>query len=221
MAGDTWTEHVLTDGTAAATLEVAPTPGCVASEPLIASLLFALAERREPRSPERYRRKPEENLLVLGIVAALPAEAHAPSVPPLRDVGFVLQNLTDREREQMGNELFRVGVTVCQTGDLPLLATVLASWEAAAVESAKRRDRRPDQQETGPRKKEVAWREAQREMLQKRYAGQWVVLEGEEIISHGPDAATVVAEARRQGIHVPYLFKVETDLPPGVSLLGL
>jgi hypothetical protein len=40
-------------------------------------------------------------------------------------------------------------------------------------------------------------------------AGQWVVLEGEEIVAHGHNASLVVAEARSRGIRVPYIFLVE------------
>ena len=41
------------------------------------------------------------------------------------------------------------------------------------------------------------------------FAGQWVVLEGEEIVSHGHDPLEVVAEARSKGVRIPYVFRVE------------
>jgi len=40
-------------------------------------------------------------------------------------------------------------------------------------------------------------------------AGQWVVLEGETIVTHGKDPVSVVAEARSRAVRVPYVFYVE------------
>ena len=61
---------------------------------------------------------------------------------------------------------------------------------------------------TGFRSRELEWRRANPEAL-KAIAGQWVVLEGEEIIAHGHDLLQVDAEARARGIKIPYLFYVE------------
>lgn len=69
------------------------------------------------------------------------------------------------------------------------------------------------------RGQELEWRRTHKELLQT-FAGEWVVLEGESIISHGTDAARVVAEARAQGISLPYLFRVE-PLDEAVVRIGL
>lgn len=52
------------------------------------------------------------------------------------------------------------------------------------------------------------------------FVGQWVVLEGETIVAHGTDPVSVIADAKRKGIQVPYIFYVE---PPdsGVVNIGL
>ena len=50
--------------------------------------------------------------------------------------------------------------------------------------------------------------------------GQWVVQEGEEIIAHGTDGASVVAEARSKGIRIPYVFYVHPRLEPDTMLIG-
>lgn len=55
----------------------------------------------------------------------------------------------------------------------------------------------------------------------EKYAGQWVVLEKEDIIAHGDDAKKVVEEARRKGIEIPYLFRVEPDYSEDVVRMGL
>ncbi len=62
------------------------------------------------------------------------------------------------------------------------------------------------------RSRELEWRRTHQEML-RTMAGEWVVLEGEEIIGHGKDLGPLVNEARARGILVPYAFFVE-DTPP-------
>ncbi len=71
------------------------------------------------------------------------------------------------------------------------------------------------------REREHAWRRSHRELLQGRYADQWVVLEGEEIMAHGGDAAKAVEQARAKGVAAPYVFYVQPPRPPGVVRLGL
>lgn len=70
------------------------------------------------------------------------------------------------------------------------------------------------------RDRELAWRQSNHEMLRSRFAGQWVVLEGEEIVAHGKDAARAVEEARAKGISTPFVFFVE-GLRPDVVRMGL
>jgi hypothetical protein len=69
------------------------------------------------------------------------------------------------------------------------------------------------------RARELAWRRAHEDELQA-YAGQWVVLEGEEIVAHGEDPASAAEQARSQGVHIPYVFYVE-EYRPDVVLIGL
>lgn len=60
------------------------------------------------------------------------------------------------------------------------------------------------------RSRELEWRRTHGETL-RTFPGQWIVLEGEEIIAHGRDPVELVSEARRRGIRVPYIFFVETQ----------
>lgn len=69
------------------------------------------------------------------------------------------------------------------------------------------------------REREEAWCRSHPEIL-RRFAGQWLVVEGEEIIAHGKDPAGLVEEARAQGVRIPYVFYVEAPRP-GVARLGL
>ncbi len=70
------------------------------------------------------------------------------------------------------------------------------------------------------RERENAWRRTHGEVL-RRYAGQWLVLEGEQIVAHGSDPAPLVARARERGIRSPYVFYVEPPRPAGVVKMGL
>lgn len=65
-----------------------------------------------------------------------------------------------------------------------------------------------ERQRAKRRSRELNWRKTHEVELQA-YAGQWVALEGEEIIANGADPAAVVGEARRKGALTPYVFKVE------------
>ena len=76
----------------------------------------------------------------------------------------------------------------------------------------------PEQLAAGYRTRELEWRCAHREVL-RNFAGQWVVLEGEEIVTHGKHPQQVVIEARAKGIRVPYIFYV--GKPTNVSPVTL
>ncbi|MCP4657937.1 MAG: hypothetical protein GY856_21220 [bacterium] len=69
------------------------------------------------------------------------------------------------------------------------------------------------------RERELAWCRHHEEELDA-YLGQWVVLEGEEIMAHGQNAAIVVEQARERGIEIPYIFYVE-EFKPDVVKMGL
>jgi Family of unknown function (DUF5678) len=69
------------------------------------------------------------------------------------------------------------------------------------------------------RNRELEWRRTHPEIL-KSLENEWVVLEGEEIIAHGPNPIEVVATARSKGIKTPYVFYVES-FSEGVSKMGL
>ncbi len=70
------------------------------------------------------------------------------------------------------------------------------------------------------RDREDAWRRSNRAVLRRHYAGQWVVLEGEEIVAHSEDAAEAVQDARAKAVAVPFVFYVEPPRPPGLVRMG-
>jgi hypothetical protein len=51
------------------------------------------------------------------------------------------------------------------------------------------------------------------------YVGEWVVVEGPKIVSHGMDATAVVNEARSAGIKVPYIVRVTPKRKPNEGYL--
>lgn len=59
-----------------------------------------------------------------------------------------------------------------------------------------------------PRTRELQWRQNNEQLLEA-LAGQWLVVEGDEMIAHGQDPVTLVTAARRRGIQVPFIFFVE------------
>lgn len=49
----------------------------------------------------------------------------------------------------------------------------------------------------------------------REYAGQWVALDGDRLIAHGPDAREVYAAANASGVWLPLVDLVEDpDAPP-------
>jgi hypothetical protein len=51
--------------------------------------------------------------------------------------------------------------------------------------------------------------------------GEWVAVEGQTIIAHGFDAPEVVSEAKRKGVKVPFVFRVESKVENDEGMIGL
>jgi len=97
---------------------------------------------------------------------------------------------------------------------------------AVAVSEERNRSTDADEGERQPppapqplpfRRRENEWRRTHGGVL-RGYAGEWVVLEGEEIVVHGDDPAQLVKEARERGIRSPYVFYVEPPQPGAVTI---
>ncbi len=101
----------------------------------------------------------------------------------------------------------------------------LASRRARQAPPGSQRPEKPSRKWQPPplndREREDAWRRSNRDLLQGRFAGHWVVLEGEEIMAHSEDAAKAVEEARGKGVLAPFVFFVEPPRKPGVVRIGL
>ncbi len=54
------------------------------------------------------------------------------------------------------------------------------------------------------------------------YAGQWLALQGSELVSHGMDGKAVIAEARAKGVEHPLMVRPPLDpYLPSAGLLQL
>ena len=67
------------------------------------------------------------------------------------------------------------------------------------------------------RREELAWRSEHRDFL-TTLAGQWIVVQGSELIAHDADPVTAVNLARNAGVAVPYIFYVDLTREPGEHL---
>ena len=66
---------------------------------------------------------------------------------------------------------------------------------------------------TQSRAVESTWIERHRDM----YLGQWVALEGETLVAHGPNAREVYLAARQVGIDGPYLVHITSEADPYIG----
>ncbi|MCI0338043.1 MAG: DUF5678 domain-containing protein [Acidobacteria bacterium] len=81
-----------------------------------------------------------------------------------------------------------------------------------------RRDAEPQQQNENLHQDDEKFRRALQWVEEHRdeYLGQWVVLDGNRLISHGPDGKKVYDEARAAGIQIPFLKHIiKEELPFG------
>lgn len=90
-------------------------------------------------------------------------------------------------------------------GYAPQLSTPL-------VEEGRRATRR--------RERELLWLQTHRAELQQ-FVGQWIVLEGDQIVARGADPVEVVREARAKGIRRPFVHRVQRGRTKGEGYLGL
>ncbi|MBS1811421.1 MAG: hypothetical protein JST84_24885 [Acidobacteria bacterium] len=61
------------------------------------------------------------------------------------------------------------------------------------------------------RRREYQWIREHRD----EYAGQYVVVEGDQLVAHGADGRQVLADARQAGIKIPFIVRLESlDEPP-------
>jgi hypothetical protein len=70
------------------------------------------------------------------------------------------------------------------------------------------------------RTRELRWLAEHAEEL-AGYAGEWIILDGDELVAHAPDFLQALAEARRRGVRVPFVERIPSDQPAAGSSMGL
>jgi predicted DNA-binding antitoxin AbrB/MazE fold protein len=60
-----------------------------------------------------------------------------------------------------------------------------------------------------PRRREREWLE----LNGPSYAGQWVAVEGDQLVSHGENAMAVLQQARAAGVQHPLLMQIPKEPP--------
>jgi hypothetical protein len=121
------------------------------------------------------------------------------------------------------------GERVLGWSDLPLadlvagteltgIASLFGMTEFAAISFQPVTDQ-PRKAPSSYRQRELHFRETRQDVLIP-FAGQWVCLEGEAIVSHGDNLKEVVEAARKQGVQVPYIFRVSNE-PKNSVRMGL
>jgi len=81
-------------------------------------------------------------------------------------------------------------------------AGVFAPLSEEILEKASIRGEMPN------RSRELKWIKEHR----KEYAGQWVALDGDRLLSHGENSREVIAAARQSGVESPFIIHLETKV---------
>lgn len=46
------------------------------------------------------------------------------------------------------------------------------------------------------------------------YIGQWIVLDGDRLVGHGDDPVPIVAQARAEGVRIPFVERIRDESEP-------
>jgi hypothetical protein len=115
---------------------------------------------------------------------------------------------------QLLNELMRWAESLTSEEKLRLANHLLLQARKSQAGGPEGNEAERDASSPDPRR-----REEQRWLLQhgSQYAGEWVALNGDCLLSHGTDGRVVLTEARRAGVAIPFGVRVDSpdDLPFG------
>ncbi len=105
----------------------------------------------------------------------------------INEIGAIIPREMFGDEERIVNELRQAGV-------------VPPKPARASIKKASRIDM-PD------RSQEMLWIKKHR----KEYAGQWIALDGDRLVSHGLDARKVFTTASESGVEAPFFAHLEPD----------
>lgn len=122
--------------------------------------------------------------------------------------------LTPQEREALDRLASEQQVSVGELVRL-LLAPHLARAERSSARLV------PDEPQADPmRRREHEWLREHPERV-AQLAGQWIVLEGDQLIAHGSDSLEVFQAARQAGIRIPFILRIPEPRPRDAFFIGL
>lgn len=111
--------------------------------------------------------------------------------------------LTPEEKSQLQKIAAEQDLTVGQ-----LVRRAVRSVTGPPGESPERRSQRPvvrrRRRQKFEREQELHWLAENTHEI-RRLGGQWIVIEGDELIAHGADFFAVLETAKRRGIEIPFI----------------
>ncbi len=63
-----------------------------------------------------------------------------------------------------------------------------------------------------PRERELDWMERNREFLEANYKGNWIVVEGEELVAASSDFSKLLSEIKSKGIIIPFIVYIPENI---------
>jgi hypothetical protein len=131
----------------------------------------------------------------------------------MKDVHLSIR-LSSEQKEALEQRARELDMT---SGQLARKLLALGTGSEGASEPAGRARKRRSPART--RERELAWLAQHRAHL-SRYAGEWLIIEGDDLIAHGPDYLAVLKKARRRGVLVPFAYRVPEE-DAGTAWMGL
>ena len=75
-----------------------------------------------------------------------------------------------------------------------------------------------DDSTAGIRQRETQWLQDNKDWLEANHPGEWVALQGDELLAVGQDLQVVLETARQKGIEVPFIDAVRSKKYQGVVM---
>ncbi len=112
---------------------------------------------------------------------------------------------------EMLNEFIKQ-LTVLNPSERQTIKAFLEEQERKDAETKNGATSDLDSEEPDPlRRREYQWINEHRD----EYSGQYVVIEGDQLVAHGNDGRQTLADARKAGIKIPFIAHIEaSDEPP-------
>src|SRR5882672_9302648 len=125
--------------------------------------------------------------------------------PILPTIGLADPIISVRHSRPSVQTLLQEASRLSQPDQLELIALLIQKVDVPTPAQATRRPTSAGQ--LASRDREMQWLAENR----IQYVGQWVVVEGDRLIAHGPNSREVFQAAKQAGIEVPFLVQVEPE----------